>query len=72
MSGEFVTNEEFAKFRKTLVRHLDRRFSEVFEKMAEYDDAETKIADEAIEKAERAVRLARRVEKKLTEHITHE
>jgi len=70
MTDEFVTKEEFTKFRRILIRHLDKRFGEVFEKMAEYDDAETRVADEAMEKADRAVRLGRRIEKKLNEHMS--
>jgi hypothetical protein len=65
---EFVTKEEFKKFKGILLRHLDKRFGEVFEKIAESEDAEAKLADEAIEKAERAQRHARRIEKKLDEH----
>lgn len=65
---EFVTKEEFKKFKSILVRHLDKRFGEVFEKIADAEDAEAKLADEAIAKAERAQRHARRIEKKLNEH----
>jgi len=64
----YVTIEEFTKFRRALAKHLDRRFGEVYSEIAAGNDAEAKLADEAIEKAERAQRHARRVEKKLNEH----
>ena len=67
----FVTRAEFVRFKRQVVKYLDKRFGEMYEEMHKIDDAESAIADEAIEKAERAQRHARRIEKKLEEH-THD
>jgi len=69
MADEFLTKAEFIRFKKILVKHLDTKFGEVYQEIAAGNDAETQVADEAVEKAERAQRHARRVDKLLREHI---
>lgn len=68
MENEFITREEFARFKKAVIsqfKKVDHRIEETWDEIHEIDEAETKVADEAVEKAERAYRLAARVKKQV-------
>jgi hypothetical protein len=68
MEGEFVTVEEFQKFRRAVIKKLKRQddlISDAFAKIAEVEAHGLEMQDEAVDRAARAERAVRRLKKEV-------
>jgi hypothetical protein len=71
MDDDPVTQAEFLKFRKAVVRRLkslDALVSDAFQAIADGDDAARETSGEALDRAQRAERAVRRLKKEYDEH----
>jgi ABC-type transporter Mla subunit MlaD len=65
-----VTQEEFQKFRRAVIKKLaqhDALISDAFQAIAELGEKEDNLVDEALERATRAQRAVRRLERRMKE-----
>jgi len=65
---EYVTREELkrvVRFFKKEILDLNERIGDAFQAISDSENAEVQLVDEAVEKAERAQRLANRLKKRL-------
>jgi hypothetical protein len=70
-SDEPVTQEEFLKFRRAVVKKLkflEGLIDDSFQKINDNDDRTTQVVDEAVDQATRAMRAVRRLKKEYDEH----
>jgi len=68
MEGEFVTQEDFLKFRTAVIKKLkkqDALISDAFQAIGDGDDNARELAEEAVDRASRAQRAVRRLQKSL-------
>lgn len=65
------TDEEYAKFRKAVIKKLnflESQIGDIWEKLATNDSEYRELTDEAIDRAARAERAVRRVKKAFDGH----
>lgn len=65
-----MTDEEFLKFKRVVIKHikrLDGLVSDCFTQLSEIEAKEDELVDEAIDRATRAQRAIRRLEKRMGE-----
>lgn len=66
-----VTDEDFLRFKKAVAKRLkalDQGVSDIFLQIGILDDGVNQVADEAVEKANRAQRAVRRLKREFDEH----
>lgn len=69
--SEPVTQEEFLRFRKAVVKKLkflEGLIDDAFQKINDNDNRYTELTDEAVDKADRAQRAVRRLKKEFDDH----
>ncbi len=69
---EPVTQDEFLRFKRAVIkkfRKLDDLIGDAFVKASTVEEKEDGLVDEALDRATRAQRAVRRVEKALKQHI---
>lgn len=72
---EFVTREEYQKFRRLVIKKLQKLealIGDAYEEIAKSESAESELVDEAIKKAERAQRTANRLKKEFDKEFGEE
>lgn len=70
MTEEYISKEEYEKFRRAVVKKLkflEGLIDDAFKQMTEVDDRVTGLTDEAIDRSSRAERAVRRLKKQVDE-----
>ena len=68
MPDEYVTKAELERFKVAVVKALKRNaslISDAFVKIGDVEDHENQLVDEALERATRAQRAVRRIERRM-------
>ena len=65
------TDEEYAKFRRAVIKKLrviDDTIGDIWQKISDNDDRHTQLEDEIVDRAARAERAVRRLRKEFDDH----